>query len=479
MKDGWTVEPNQSSDNNSTTNYPGVAEGSPFRYSDLQVAKVTLTTTGGVTTGSSTMEHRMGLVGIILSAHNVYDNLFYDGNTYNSTTKTWTVSSYGTYNTWNGSTAFSSTDKPLVSGTTCYHVVKPASTTLSYSTSTDEANKKYAWTQDCTAVATAGKYESYIVDYDVDFIAATWLFSHPNSKTGKEWVAPKTGTYRMECWGASGGGSMTEGVLNRPNNSAGKGGYTRGDLSINSLTTSFYIYVGGKGGDATLSGSRAYGGSAGWNGGGSGANDSSDDEADGGGGGATDIRLNYNSTPTDFTSLKSRIMVAGGGGGAGYGGDSYPAMIGGCGGNITAGVGTSGGTAYGTAATQVSGNAFGRGGNGVSSANASQPGGGGGYYGGNVKSTKTDYISCAGGGSSFISGYSGCNAIKEGALTGGSSNHTGSSNHYSGFVFIENTMSMISGATSGMPNPNETSLTTNTITGNSGNGYCRITYIPD
>ena len=305
--------------------------------------------------------------------------------------------------------------------------------------------------------------------------AKALLLNH--SGTCQQWVAPVAGTYTMECWGASGGGSMTEGVLNRPNNSAGKGGYTRGNLNINSLTTSFYIYVGGKGGDATLSGSRANAGAGGWNGGGAGADDSSDDEADGGGGGATDIRINYNATPTNFTSLKSRIMVAGGGGGAGYGGTGYPAMVGGCGGNTTAGVGTSGGAAYGTAATQVSGNAFGQGKNGVSSSNASQPGGGGGYYGGNVKKTNTDYISCAGGGSSFISGYSGCNAIKQDASTGGSSNHTNSPNHYSGFIFTESTM--ISGATSGMPNPNETSLTTNTVTGNSGNGYCRIKYIPD
>ena len=283
----------------------------------------------------------------------------------------------------------------------------------------------------------------------------------------------------MECWGASGGEAIVEGARNS-DSSPGKGGYTRGNLNITStkLSTSFYIYVGQQGGNAYRSGTRAYVGTGGWNGGGAAANDGADDEADGGGGGATDIRISYNSTPKDFTSLKSRIMVAGGGGGAGYGGGSgAPANSGGCGGNTTAGLGTSGGTAYGTAATQVTGNAFGVGKAGVTSTNASQPGGGGGYYGGNVANTGTSYISCAGGGSSYISGYSGCNAIKQAATTGGSSNHTGGPNHYSEFIFTTDESVMISGAASGMPNPNESSLTTNTVTGNYGNGYARITLV--
>ena len=369
-----------------------------------------------------------------------------------------------------GSTTFSGTYTPYVSNKVCYQIVKPANTTPSYTASVDETNKKYPWTQVCTAISTKNTYENYVVDYDVDFINACWEFSY--SGTGRQWVAPAAGTYTMECWGASGGASVTEGVLSRPNNTPGKGGYTIGNLKITSLETNIYIYVGAKGGDAKMSGNRAYAGSGGWNGGGSGANDGADDEADGAGGGATDIRLTYNDSPTNFTSLKSRIMVAGGGGGAGYGGSDYPVMVGGCGGNTTAGLGSSGGVEYGTAADQVSGNAFGQGKSGVTSTNASQPGGGGGYYGGNVVKTGTSYISCAGGGSSFISGYSGCNAIKEGATTGGSSNHTSSPNHYSGFIFTAG--NMINGYSS-MPDPTTTS---GTMTGNSGNGYCRITFIP-
>ena len=299
-----------------------------------------------------------------------------------------------------------------------------------------------------------------------------------HSGTGQQWVAPKAGIYSFECWGASGGKDISQKKLGTA--PYGNGGYTRGNLSLTTLRN-FYVFVGGIGGDGVLSGSRTTaGGTGGWNGGGAGSYDASDDDADGGGGGATDIRITYGAW-NDLTSLKSRIMVAGGGGGSG--GTNWQGSTAGCGGNTTGGYAT-----YGSGKTQVSyspgtqtnGYRFGEGQTHTRSySNIESGGGGGGYYGGcvNTGSSSKDWGGC--GGSSFISGYSGCNAIKESCTvnTGGESNHTGSPNHYSGFIFTESTM--ISGATSGMPNPNETSLTTNTITGNSGNGYCRITYIPD
>ena len=147
---GWTVATDQSG---------GV------QSSDLQVAKYS---------SGFAMAHKMGLVKVSMSAHNVYDNLVYDGNSFNSVSKTWTVSSYGTYTEWNGSTTFTSSDKPLVSGTNCYQIVKPNVTTPSYATSTVESSHKYAWNQDCVAITTAGQYDAYNIDYDVDFIAATF-----------------------------------------------------------------------------------------------------------------------------------------------------------------------------------------------------------------------------------------------------------------------------------------------------------------
>jgi hypothetical protein len=111
------------------------------------------------------------------------------------------------------------------------------------------------------------------ITYDFDYTGDYQVFT-----------APAVGYYKFECWGAQGtGGTNT-----------GKGGYTSGILKLNEGDT-FYVYVGGQ---------NAYGG---WNGGGQ-------TTYGNGGGGATDIRL-ISGVWNDSTSLISRIMVAGAGGG--------------------------------------------------------------------------------------------------------------------------------------------------------------------
>ena len=285
----------------------------------------------------------------------------------------------------------------------------------------------------------------------------------------------------MECWGASGGGSRSDGTAT---NMQGYGGYTVGTLALTAIRV-FYVYVGGKGADCPYNSStkRTTGNAAGgWNGGGDGAYDQSDDDGDGGGGGATDIRLSTNNTTAttwnDFSSLKSRIMVAGGGGGSTFYMSPSNITKGGCGGNQTGGYGTINSSNYPKTSpgTQISGYAFGAGQSGKHvKSNWEMAGCGGGYYGGTTDvANEGSYNYVAGpGGSSYISGYSGCNAIKEEATTGGEENHTGSPNHYSGYIFTA--ANMINGSTSGMPKP---TAATGTMTGNNDNGYARITCKP-
>src|ERR1019366_5519985 len=92
------------------------------------------------------------------------------------------------------------------------------------------------------------------------------------------------------------------------------------------------IYVGGAGGNGSLSTSTAAAG--GFNGGGTAGHYNSvpPGYSGGGGGGATDIRFGG-------TALSNRILVAGGAGGSGY--TSSP-QVGGAGGNTTGGDGTTG-----------------------------------------------------------------------------------------------------------------------------------------
>ena len=92
-------------------------------------------------------------------------------------------------------------------------------------------------------------------------------------------------------------------------------------------------------------------------------------------------------------------------------------------------------------------------------------GGGGGYYGGGASNRQHGG---GGGGSSFISGYEGCNAIDE-SSTENNVIHTGQSQHYSGKVFYN---AVIIDGDDEMTDPDGT-----TVTGHSGNGYARITFM--
>lgn len=177
----------------------------------------------------------------------------------------------------------------------------------------------------------------------------------------EEYIAPVTGVYRLEVWGAQGGG-----------NSGGKGGYSTGLVNL-TAGDKLYVYVGGKGSISTTTG-------AGFNGGGN-----PTDNSYYGGGGGSDIRINID-------SLYSRVIAAGGGGGErttytpGYGGGEI-------GGNALQS------NATGMGATQIAGGpsqqggswsnyvtngSFGLGGSWISTAGTLNgfSGGGGGWYGG-------------------------------------------------------------------------------------------------
>ena len=289
----------------------------------------------------------------------------------------------------------------------------------------------------------------------------------------QEFTAPLATNYRIQCWGASGGNSYRGlNAYGQPTEYTstvygGKGGYCSGWITYpNSL--SIYIYVG-QSGEGTQN--RTF------NGGGAGGSLYNAFS----GGGATDVRLT-NGVWDNFESLKSRIIIAAGGGGAQHWREGSN------GGNAGGLSGQNGFCSYSpnyspcslaTGATQTSGGEGAKStnnqsgfngtlGNGGDSYSKDGSGGGGGYYGGGGGGANSA-ITCSGaGGSSFISGYPGCNAISS-SSTGNNIIHTGQSNHYSGKVFTNPVM--IDGG-SIMPKPkggNET--------GHSGDGYCIISWI--
>lgn len=171
----------------------------------------------------------------------------------------------------------------------------------------------------------------------------------------------------IEAWGAQGGANWV--------NNTNYGGYSRADFAVNPGDT-LYIRVGGQ----------ASGISGGYNGGGNG------DTGGQGGGGATDVR-------TVSNTLNDRIIVAGGGGGAGYWNSLH--IVGGVGGGLAGGNGFRepdyatnpgglGGTqteagANGTCISfnnPITSGGFGLGGSAQFACGCEGYGGGGGWYGG-------------------------------------------------------------------------------------------------
>ena len=200
-------------------------------------------------------------------------------------------------------------------------------------------------------------------------------------------ISLQRGVYLLEAWGASGStGIGNQGGYGAAAAAAWRtgGGYSSGVLSLN-RAAKLYFFIG----SSPINGD----GNGGYNGGGNDLRGSPVDWSYGGGGGATDFRLLDNENCLDETSLRSRILVAGGSAGSheqpwgrgGYGGGEVGY------GSLYEGSNKDQPTFYATGGTQESGGtgcsyasgiyctpgSFGQGGVGYDGG-----GGGGGWYGG-------------------------------------------------------------------------------------------------
>lgn len=285
--------------------------------------------------------------------------------------------------------------------------------------------------------------------------------------TGSVQTATLTpGAYKLECWGAQGGNSNQS---NGTYGNGGKGGYSTGILNVSTNTT-IYITVGGQGQNGILN-TRTAGG---FNGGGDGYG-TNNSGVGGGGGGASDISLMspvfshssyFINNIRDTNSLLSRIIVAGGGGSAGYDVRNNAAN-GGAGGGTTGQDGLSNRVYHGTGGKQTT---FGTGGSseepnrysvqakfgcGASASNSTDvaPGGGGGWYGGGL------HCDSAGGGSGYV--YTSATA----------------SNYPSGCLL--NSTYYLSNAQTIAGDQSFPAPSGSTETGHSGNGHVKITKLSD
>ena len=272
-----------------------------------------------------------------------------------------------------------------------------------------------------------------------------WTFSYSGQQ--EDFIVPCDGTYKLEVYGAQGGSG--------DHGDGGKGGYSVGTKEF-TANTDLHIAVGGRGETSDGTGGTILGG---YNGGGSIPNESLNlSQKSGSGGGATHIAT-AEGLLVDLSSNTSEILiVAGGGGGGGTWVSDGATLIGGAGGGL------SGGDAYVNCySSDASNNKITRGGGGTqssggvilgSSNDVAQRGSFG--QGGSV----TNYTG-AGGGGGYYGGASG--AGYNGATPGGGGSG------YIGGVVDGNTIA----GNLEIPTYDGTS----TMTGNTGDGYAKITLV--
>ncbi len=241
----------------------------------------------------------------------------------------------------------------------------------------------------------------------------TWTFGYTGAP--ESFDVPCVGAYKIEAWGASGGSASAIGH----SIAGGRGGYAVGNLVLTTDDT-LYIGVGGAGAGGSTTARNAAGG---WNGGASGHTETPTGlcQGGGGGGGATHVAVADGALPT---LSASDVLIVAGGGTAAYVKTAYSDDGEGIDSSAT---GKPGGATVSPVGTTMSpnGSTYRTGGG------SGYAGGGGGYIGGSGS---------AGGASYFAS------SVRETSFAGGNSvmpTHDG----------------------------------TGTMTGNSGSGYAKITFI--
>ena len=426
------------------------------------------------------------------------------------------------FTTWNGCTAGGSSyiansglqNKKMY----CYNCVEDLTNANTFTVKTN-GTSSYRDTTNCpngysdSAISKCAKLGNgyakitYLGNDPSSFIGMTWAYNYTGSE--QKFSPSFAGKYKVELWGASGGNPIGSSG-NGSSYPGGLGGYTSGVINLNT-DDSLYLHVG----NTSIAPSIA----STYNGGGKSDKDS-DTYGGGAGGGATDIRT-VSGTWNDADSLRSRIMVAGAGGGSAY----YANAGGGAGGGL---ISYSGGmdsrcgsqcpTIAATGGTQISGGTrsgagysgnpgwecygqngtFGIGGDSSVSPSADcrnnngyrGGAGGGGWYGGGGGARGYSYSGA--GGSSYISGHTGCVGVtsttssnsKSGCTTGTTDNSCSLSPY--GYTFTET--NMIDGAGHTWTNEDQGIDNNNLMpkpgggyyasgVGHSGNGYVRITYL--
>ena len=180
-----------------------------------------------------------------------------------------------------------------------------------------EKTNRTAWGFSEPSKSTFNVAKNSCMTKDIESEAEFYYFSHYWKYTGKieTFTAPEKCDYKLECWGAQGGGIINEGKVTP----AKGGGYSYGTLKNVGKGKQLFVCVGGQGTAGTRNLKNASGG---YNGGGKGGYGVKNANGQillsgGGGGGATHIALSAGLLTQFVDKYQTQLLIVAGGA-AGY-----------------------------------------------------------------------------------------------------------------------------------------------------------------
>lgn len=180
-----------------------------------------------------------------------------------------------------------------------------------------EETNRTAWGFSEPSKSTFNVAKNSCMTKDIESEAEFYYFSHYWKYTGKveTFTAPEKCDYKLECWGAQGGGIIDQGKVNP----AKGGGYSYGTLKNVGKGKQLFVCVGGQGTAGVRNLKNASGG---YNGGGKGGYGVKNAKGQillsgGGGGGATHIALSAGLLTQFVDKYQTQLLIVAGGA-AGY-----------------------------------------------------------------------------------------------------------------------------------------------------------------
>lgn len=296
---------------------------------DLQVAEGVID--GDASTLTFNMEHSMGLAVLNLKSKEIPEKRIFLNNDkytyyypdiegrYNTKPKKGDYTDYPKKIAVQASTNFTDNIPYNSSSETekKYLQIVKANQDVVFKAADQEKTNRTAWGFSEPSKSTFNVAKNSCMTKDIESEAEFYYFSHYWKYTGKieTFTAPEKCDYKLECWGAQGGGIINQGKVTP----AKGGGYSYGTLKNVGKGKQLFVCVGGQGTAGTRNLKNASGGYNGGGNGGYGVKNANGQIllSGGGGGGATHIALSAGLLTQFVDKYQTQLLIVAGGA-AGY-----------------------------------------------------------------------------------------------------------------------------------------------------------------